>query len=355
MFTKIDLEYYELDKKNTNYIYVDVRTPDEWADGNIPGSINIPIFTNEERAEIGYIYKQVNHKLARDRGIEIVAPKLPTLIKEIEELTHEGKVIVYCWRGGSRSKSISYLLNILNIPVNRLVGGYKSYRKYVMNYLDKYDFNKKYLVLNGMTGVGKTIILNKLQEDSYPVLDLEGFAGHRGSIFGQLNLKTINKQKQFDALLYERLEEIGHTDYFIIEAESKRLGQAIVPTGIMEGKEAGKHIIIEADIQVRQDRILAEYLRDSNKEDILVSIEEPLNYLKKNLDGGVAAQIKEAIGEKNIEEVIRLLMLDHYDKKYNHTIKNYQEKAYRVSANDIDEAIREIKILVEEVNNEYFN
>ncbi|MDP4171532.1 MAG: tRNA 2-selenouridine(34) synthase MnmH, partial [Bacillota bacterium] len=182
-----------------NPVIIDVRAPIEYKDGSIPGSINIPLFTDEERHIIGIIYKNEGQASAKWRAMELVSPKLPGLLKEIKELS-EGKIpVIHCWRGGMRSQAVMTFLEFSGIRAKRLAGGYKAYRQYILQQIPSM-LPEKAVVIHGMTGVGKTEILKILNNQGYPVLDLEGMAGHRGSIFGSIGIGEGNNQKTFDSL-----------------------------------------------------------------------------------------------------------------------------------------------------------
>ncbi len=220
-------------------VFIDVRSLGEFAEATIPGAINIPIFSDEERAAIGTIYKNENPEKARELGLEIVSPKLPGLVKAVKEASKSGTPVLFCWRGGSRSESLCSILRLMKMSGYRLEGGYKAYRQFILEELANYDFPPKLLVLHGFTGGGKTEILHRLAKLGHPVLDLEGLAGHRGSAFGSIGIEDVRGQKQFDALLYNRLEELKDQPYVLMEAESKRIGRVNMPDYLFEQKNNG--------------------------------------------------------------------------------------------------------------------
>ena len=184
----IDLDQ-ALAAREKGALLVDVRTPAEFAEATIPGAINVPIFSNDERAEVGTLYTQVGKVQARTRGVELVAPKIPALLAAVREAHTQrtGPVIVFCWRGGMRSRALTAFLELAGTPARQLLGGHKAFRRLVLDDLEAGIWGRV-LVLRGMTGVGKTVMLTRLTAEGYPVIDLEGLANHRGSAFGGLGL-----------------------------------------------------------------------------------------------------------------------------------------------------------------------
>lgn len=223
MFQDITLEELRVLKNKKQITVIDVRSPSEYKDATLPDSLNIPFFDDEERAEVGTLYKQTSVQAAKERGLEIAAAKLPSFVKEFAAI--QGDKAVFCWRGGMRSRTTATVLSLMDIHAYRLIGGYKAYRKWVLDELESYEFKAKPYVIHGNTGTGKTNLLHRLKAQSYPVLDLEGMAGHRGSIFGEIGLHA-NNQKTFDSLLMEELIKLGDAPYVLFEAESKRLGRS---------------------------------------------------------------------------------------------------------------------------------
>ncbi|OEH86106.1 tRNA 2-selenouridine(34) synthase MnmH [Desulfuribacillus stibiiarsenatis] len=337
----IDISIEEL-HTISNAKIVDIRAPIEWENGALPNSINIPIFDNEERSRIGIIYKSVGPEKAQELGLEIVSAKLPAIVKEIKEISQTHTIVIYCWRGGMRSKSIAVILDLLGIPVYRICGGYRAYRKHVVNQLQSNVFQKTFIVLHGMTGVGKTVILKELQAEGYPVLNLEEFAGHRGSSFGSIGLKAPNNQKQFESLLWQRIREIGDTSYYIIEAESKRIGKVLIPDALMDAKHNGKHIYLTACIEKRVDRIIQDYQSTYTVDQLLNEIQAPISLLKKKLPLGTVECIQDAIIKKDIKTVVQALMIEYYDPRYIFKSNQYPGGFYEIDANDLDNAKQEI-------------
>ena len=167
-----------------------------------------------------------------------------------------------------RSKSVASFLDYSGIAVYRLEGGYRAYREYILERIPRL-LPEKAVVLHGMTGTGKTDILKRLQDKGYPVLDLEKMANHRGSIFGMIGMGEGHNQKTFDALLFDRLKEIEGSPYFLMEAESKRIGRAAQPEELLEKKVNGVHFLITSSIPKRVERIFNEYVAPYSAENTI--------------------------------------------------------------------------------------
>lgn len=312
---------------------IDVRSPSEYRDSTIPGSLNIPVFNDEERAEIGTIYKQVSVDAAKERGLAIMSAKLPSFVKQFKEI--KGDKAVYCWRGGMRSRTAATVLSLMDIHVNRITGGIKAYRKYVLDTLEHKSLDAEAFVLHGLTGTGKTTVLRQLQHEGYPVVDLEGLAGHRGSIFGHIGLQA-NNQKTFDSELFERLKELESSPYLLFEAESKRIGKIVVPDFLMKKKESGVAIVLELPMAERVRQILEDYNPAAYKEQYLAAFQ----LIKNRIHTPIAAEIGKSLEEGRFAQGIQLLLEHYYDPKYNHSFSQYEGNSPIVVAVDrVEEAV----------------
>lgn len=340
MFQDISIEKLnELRGKNEMTV-IDVRSPSEYAESTIPGSINIPFFTDEERAEIGTLYKQVSIQTAKERGLEIMSAKLPAFVKKFAEI--QGNKAVFCWRGGMRSRTTATVLSLMGIHVYRLDGGYRAYRRWVVETLDAMEFSPEIYVLHGYTGTGKTEILRTLKEKGYPVIDLEGLAGHRGSIFGKIGLKSHN-QKTFDALLLEELLRYRHEPYILLEAESKRIGKVVLPEFLIEKKEKGTHILLQAPTDLRVKTIIKDYRPAEHAEQSLQAFKQ----IKSRIHTPIAQEIESCLLSGDYERVVELLLTYYYDPRYAHTASSYGEAFEKLSPLSF-ETLEQAVTLVEE-------
>ncbi|NBJ70930.1 tRNA 2-selenouridine(34) synthase MnmH [Roseburia sp. 1XD42-34] len=330
-------------KEKKKLTLIDVRSPSEFNTATIPSSINIPFFNDEERAKVGTLHKQKSPKIAREQGLKIISAKLPDFVKSFSNI--DGEKVVFCWRGGMRSKTTATVLDLMGIDVYRLDGGYRSYRNWVVNKLENLNWNAKALVLNGHTGSGKTTILRRLAKLNYPVLDLEGMANHRGSIFGQIGLQPHN-QKTFDALLIEQIDRIKQAPFMLIEGESKRVGRVVLPNFLLTKKAEGTQFIIELPIEERTAEIIKEYEPWKHKDSCL----EAFKRIKKRIHTPVAKQIEAELKTGQYEIAVMLLLKYYYDPLYDYTTKQIpDEKKIIIKAKDITEAYLLLREQIDEV------
>jgi tRNA 2-selenouridine synthase len=333
-----------LQMKNT--VPVDVRSPGEFAESHIPGAVNIPLFANEERAEVGTLYKQKGSADAKWRAMEIVSPKLPALLRSIRDLQESGKQpVVYCWRGGMRSGSIATFLEFSGMNSMRLIGGYRAYRNYILEQIPSLIPNQA-IVLHGMTGTGKTEILKKLEKKGYPVIDLEKMAAHRGSLFGSIGFaEDGHNQKTFDSLLFEGLREIKDSTYFIIEAESQRIGKAGQPDVLYQKKLQGYNILLQASLHTRVMRIYQEYVEPNiNQEWFYHTINEKLQLLKRRFkNNALHEMMMEFAQQKQYDQVIRILLEYYYDPRYQFKQHEYKNEFIAMEADNLEQTVKEIE------------
>ncbi|MDR6998257.1 tRNA 2-selenouridine(34) synthase MnmH [Neobacillus niacini] len=330
--------------KLNNPVIIDVRSPIEFKDGAIPGAINVPLFSDEERAIIGTIYKHEGQAAAKWRAMELVSPKIPDMLQTIKVIASKGdELIINCWRGGMRSNAVVTFLEFAGIYSWRLVGGYKAYRQYILSQIPTM-FPEKAVVLHGLTGVGKTVILKKLRSKGYPVLDLEEMAGHRGSIFGTIGLGDGHNQKTFDSLLFKGLKEIQGSSYFLIEAESKRIGKAVQPEELMEKKLRGINFYVHSPIGQRVNLLIDEYVTPYETEPWYE--EKIRDGLEKVLRRVTNAEIKngltEALQNRSYPELIELLLEHYYDPRYDYKRYEYEGDFIDIPADNPDEAAEKI-------------
>ncbi|MBP2635883.1 MAG: selU [Firmicutes bacterium] len=318
-------------------IFIDVRSPAEYEGGHIPGAVNIPLFNDEERAKVGTIYRQASVDEAKQLGLSFVSAKLPDIIEQIRCLNKEDcKVIIYCWRGGMRSKSIVGVLEMMGIPAWQLVGGYKAYRQYVLDKLKEFTVVPRIIVLCGSTGTGKTLVLKQLEKRNIPVIDLEYLANHRGSVFGQIGLGKSATAQNFDANLLVELNRLKNEPYIVVECESKRIGNVYLPECLFKAMRSGEKILMSASVEIRVDRLIEEYLDvyNSNGDAIIGSIES----LRRRLGTKKTDSLISDFKEEKIRAVVKTLLVEYYDPMYGYEKADSADYDLAVNADDVEKA-----------------
>lgn len=297
-------------------VMVDVRTPAEYAKGHIPGSHNIPLFTNDERVIIGTTYKQVGKQEAIELGLEIVGPKMATIVREAKALSGGKPLLIYCWRGGMRSGSVGWLLQMAGMKVYQLTGGYKQYRKHFYELMKRHSW--QFVNLGGRTGSGKTEILHHLTLLGEQVIDLEGLANHRGSAYGQLGLPPQPTNEHFENLLHHTLTRMMPDQRIWVESESQRIGCMFIADEFYRLISQCPLINIIIPTQKRIERLVRDYACFP-KEMLLESSMK----IKKRLGGLVMQQVTNAI-EQGDFTTVAALTLQYYDKTYDYgfTMRN---------------------------------
>lgn len=337
MFSEIDAPTLMQEKISEAYAIIDVRSPGEYKEATIPGSINVPLFDNDERAEVGTLYKQQGKKEATDRGLEIFSAKLPAFIKTCTEIAGNKPIVVFCWRGGMRSKTAATLLDLIGLRVKRLSGGIKAYRTFTLKSLSDVQAFPPLLVINGKTGNGKTALLHLLENSGHATIDLEGLAGHRGSIFGHIGKEPSN-QKTFDYLLIEALMRHQSAPFILIEGESKRIGKVRLPDHFYEAKEKSQQLFVELPLSRRVMQILADYQPSIHHEHLWSAFEK----IKKRIHTPIAKDIKEAFEQKDYPLVVRLLLTYYYDPRYQHSTTVADHRSRTFTAEHIDEVFKQM-------------
>jgi tRNA 2-selenouridine synthase len=310
MPSEIDIVDFLLLAKNIPVI--DVRSPSEYRKGHIPDAINLPLFSDDERVKVGTLYIKNGKDDAYLLGLEIVGPKLKSFVEEVKQLAVDQQLLVHCWRGGMRSNSMAWLFEQVGIKASVLRGGYKSYRRYVLEwFLIKPDL----IVLGGMTGSGKTEILNELQKTGCQVVDLECIAHHKGSAFGGLGQTIQPTQEQFENDLFSTLQLLNYKLPTWIEDESLSIGKVILPKPLYEFMKQANVICIRRDKETRIARLINEYALFSSGE-----LAESIRKIAKRLGGKDTNDALAALLEGDYKTVANIA-LHYYDKSYQNLLK----------------------------------
>jgi len=317
--------------KLSDPLFIDVRSESEFEEDHIPTAVNIPIFNDEERKHVGTVFKHNGPEEAKKLGLTIVSPKLPHLVNLIEEAGMGKEIVLYCWRGGMRSKSLATILDLMNINVFRLNGGYKKYRQWINNYFQQDFFPFEVVVLHGLTGTGKTNIIRKLADQGASAVDLEGLANNRGSVFGNVGLSSQPSQKLFESLLWFQLHKYGQKEYIIVECESKRIGKVTLPPSLYSGMKNGKHILLFDSLDHRIERILTEYKADLYANDLIHALDK----LKNRLGNEKVLSLHQMIECGSFHPVVETLLVSYYDPLYNYP--NHPSSEFDLNVNSFDE------------------
>ncbi|AQU80869.1 MULTISPECIES: tRNA 2-selenouridine(34) synthase MnmH [Planococcus] len=337
MFSNISVNELMPLSEQKKMVLIDVRSPSEYKNFSIPGSINIPFFDDTERAEIGTLYKQASVEAAKVRGLEIISAKLPEFVQRFKQV--EGSKTVFCWRGGMRSRTTATLLSLMDVHVSRLEGGIREYRRWVVSQLDQPEAPFKAYVLNGLTGTGKTRILKALEKQGYPVIDLEGLANHKGSIFGHIGVEPHN-QKMFDSLLVQQCRELEKSPFILFEAESARIGKIVIPSWLTELKANSVQLIIDMPMEERIKEIIEDYRPVEYQAECIAAFQR----IKTRMPLNISKQIEVALEVGEFPSAVRLLLEYYYDSRYQHTGLQYPDAQKKVlQVRNLEEAIEAIK------------
>lgn len=296
---------------------IDVRSPSEFSKGHIPGSHNIPLFDDSEREKVGIKYKKVGRTAAILEGLRLSGPLVYSKLEQALKISSDGRLLLYCWRGGMRSEAMDWLFSLGDIDTEILDGGYKSYRHFV---LDNLSVNRKMVVLGGLTGSGKTHILKYIRESGHQVIDLEGLANHKGSAFGSIGQPPQPSSEQFANLLFDEWKQIDPGEPVWIEDESRNIGNVFMTEQFYLNLQKNPAIIIRMDIKTRLPRLLEEYSSFSTDE-LMASVMK----ISKRLGGDRTREAIDAIRSGDFQKAIEIT-LQYYDKAYLFGLKRREEK-----------------------------
>ena len=292
---------------------IDVRSPGEFKSGHIPGAVNIPLFSDEERADVGTVYKQKSQEAATELGYAYVKPKLESFVTRSHDVATEGDVIVHCWRGGMRSKAFGqYLSENWFSGVHIVSGGYKAYRNHVLEELGK---PYKLKVLGGYTGSGKTYMLHELQKLGEQVVDLEGLASHKGSAFGGIGQGEQPTVEQFENNLHRDISKLSRQKPIWVEDESHNIGSVKIPMPFFNQMRRARLYFTDIPKEERAKHLVAEYAKCDSKK-----LAGSIHRISRRLGGLREKNAIDYLEEENYYESA-LITLAYYDKYYLRSMK----------------------------------
>lgn len=349
--------------------WVDLRSPAEFARDAIPGAISAPLLDDDERALVGTLYKQVSPDAAYDQGLDLASARIPAILEAVcgAALAHPantvcdtvsqlalrlragagsvvteaantlpeggaGWVIVHCWRGGMRSRSVAALLQALGQRVALLDGGYKAYRSWVLARLAAWPppGPGSILLVSGATGTGKTLLLAEL-EASAPgtTLDLEACASHRSSILGAVGRRPVS-QAAFESRLIARADALGAPPWFV-EAESRKVGDVIIPDALWSAMRAGRVVGLSARRATRVRILVEDYLAEPGA---AAQISERLPFLEQRLGPSWAGKLSALHAAGDFARLAALLLEHYYDPLYQHSGRDLAPPCVEITRED---------------------
>ena len=301
---------------------IDARTPAEYAEDHIPGAVSAPVLDDRQRAEVGTLYKRVSPFDAKKMGAALVAKNVAAHIEtHFKDKPKGWKPLVYCWRGGKRSGAMAHILREVGWDARTLEGGYRAYRRWVVQELEALPAALRFTVVHGPTGSGKSRFLASLRRAGAQVLDLEALAAHRGSVLGNLPDRPQPAQKMFDSLVLHELRAFDKARPVFVEGESKKIGQLHVPDALIARMRASDCVVLETDDETRVTLLLDEYRH----------FLEDRGSLEAQLDCLVALHGRERIAEWKALAArgewlafVQRLLVEHYDPAYRRSsLKNF--------------------------------
>ena len=300
---------------------IDVRSEGEFAEDHIPGAVNCPVLTNEERARVGTIYKQRSAFEAKKIGAALVSANIARhLDARFLDRPRAWRPLVYCWRGGERSAAFAHVLAQVGWEVGRLDGGYRAYRRAVVADLDRRPGELRLRVVCGLTGAGKSRLLLALRDAGGQVLDLEALAAHRGSVLGDLPEQPQPTQKMFESVVWNAITGFDPARPVFVEAESRKIGAVRVPEALIEAMWKSDCVLLEAPLAARLALLKREYAHYLGGVEVLTANLQRLVPLHGH---AVVDQWKALALSRRWDELTADLLARHYDPAYARAISRH--------------------------------
>jgi len=293
---------------------IDARSESEYAEDHLPGAVNWPSLNDEERHEVGTIYKQVSPFEARKRGAAMAAANIARHIRQgVVDKPKGWHPLAYCWRGGKRSGSLALVLDQIGFRVHVIEGGYKAFRTELLSQMPVLASRLQYRVICGPTGAGKTRLLRALAQAGAQVLDLEDLASHRSSVLGLIPGQPQPSQKRFDTLVWQQLRSFDASRPVFVESESRKVGNVAVPEALITAMRASPCLKLELPDEERVALLMEDYdffVRDRE------FFCERLGALAELRGKAQVEEWQSMVRSGRIAEVVRELLVRHYDPGY---------------------------------------
>lgn len=308
---------------------IDVRSPGEFTQGHIPGAVNVPLFNNDERAEIGTVYVRRSRDEAMQLGFQFANPKKQWFIDEVRKVAPDGSVVIHCWRGGMRSRLFAEHLNENGFEnVSVITGGYKSWRRLLNEHWKK---THQLIILGGYTGSGKTPVIKQLSALGHQAIDLEGLACHKGSAFGAIGQKPQPTTEQFENELFNIWRNFDQEKPVWLEDESRNIGHVQLPADLFAQMRDAVTFFLDIPRSVRAEYLVQDYAAAS-----INDLKESILKIARRLGGQNVNQALQWLDEGNLYEVA-YISLSYYDKAYTRGLEFHDnKKVLKIAANSID-------------------
>ncbi len=293
---------------------IDVRAPSEFAIDHMPRAVNLPVLDDEERVRVGMIYNQDSPFRARKLGAALVSRNIAHMLEgPLSDLAENFHPLIYCWRGGQRSASLATVLSHIGWRTTLLIGGYRTFRRKVVRDLATLPNQFRYICLSGLTGTGKTRLLEFMKAHDFQVLDLEGLAEHRGSVLGHMPGTEQPSQKHFESQLWRALTSFDDKRPVWLEAESYKIGNRSCPAGVWNALKKATRVQIEAPLKTRVALLLEDYAHFLKSPEHLLQLIRPL----KDLHGKEKVErwtglVKDEAWTDFVQDILKV----HYDPAY---------------------------------------
>lgn len=293
---------------------IDARSESEHAHDHLPQALNWPSLTDEERARVGTIYKQVSAFEANKVGAALVAANIAKHLQaHVMQMPKQWQPLVYCWRGGKRSGSLAMVLGQIGFKVWLIEGGYKAFRAAVIDDIAKLAAGLRFQVIAGPTGSGKTRLLQALAQEGAQVLDLEALAQHRSSVLGRIPGQAQPSQKHFDMRVWQQLRQFDASRTVFVEAESKKVGNVSIPEALVQAMRKSPCIDMQMSDEERVQLLLEDYAFFAQDASLFCQRLQVLTALKGK---AVVSEWQRLVQSGQTEQVVRDLLLSHYDPTY---------------------------------------